>query len=69
MAVGGELAPRLLTDAGVAPGMRLLDLGCGGGEVSLPAAGLVGPGGPVAGADPDAESLEAAPCGAREPKV
>jgi ubiquinone/menaquinone biosynthesis C-methylase UbiE len=51
MAIGGEFTTRLLTDAGVGPGMRVLDVGCGAGDVSLLAAGLVGAGGSVLGID------------------
>ncbi len=40
-----------LVRAGVAPGMRVLDLGCGVGDVSLIAASLVGPTGKVTGID------------------
>ena len=32
---------------GIEPGMRLLDVGCGPGRLSIPAAGRVGPGGTV----------------------
>jgi ubiquinone/menaquinone biosynthesis C-methylase UbiE len=39
--------------AGIAPGMRVLDLGCGMGDVSLLAARLVGPTGSVVGIDRD----------------
>ena len=46
--------------AGIRPGMRVLDLGCGVGEVSLVAARLVGPGGSVTGIDMDASALEIA---------
>lgn len=39
--------------AGIAPGMRVLDLGCGMGDVSLLAARLIGPTGSVVGIDRD----------------
>lgn len=39
--------------AGLQPGMRVLDLGCGMGDVSLLAARLVGPSGQVVGIDRD----------------
>lgn len=39
--------------AGIQPGMRVLDLGCGMGDVSLLAARLVGPSGHVTGIDRD----------------
>jgi ubiquinone/menaquinone biosynthesis C-methylase UbiE len=40
--------------AGLAPGMRVLDLGCGAGDVAMLAADLVGPSGSVVGIDRDA---------------
>ena len=51
---------RLFVDAGICPGMRVLDLGCGVGDVSLLLADLVGPTGEVVGVDRDARSLEVA---------
>jgi SAM-dependent methyltransferase len=50
----------LLAEVGVGPGARLLDLGCGGGHVSLEAARLVGPEGSVTGVDLDQTKLELA---------
>ena len=46
--------------AGVSAGMRVLDLGCGIGEVSLITARLVGPHGQVHGIDLDPAALEIA---------
>jgi ubiquinone/menaquinone biosynthesis C-methylase UbiE len=40
--------------------MRVLDVGCGVGDVSLLAAGLVGPSGAVLGIDRSAEAIEMA---------
>jgi cyclopropane fatty-acyl-phospholipid synthase-like methyltransferase len=40
----GELTEDVLRRAGVAPGMHVLDVGCGIADVSLLAARLVGPG-------------------------
>ena len=44
--------------AGLIEGMRVLDLGCGVGEVSLIAARMAGPSGSVTGADMDPGALE-----------
>jgi SAM-dependent methyltransferase len=57
---GAALAPAtrmILAEAGIRPGMRVLDLGCGAGDVTFVAAGLVGPGGSVVGVDRSAEAL------------
>ncbi len=43
--------------AGIRPGMRVLDLGCGTGDVALVAADLVGPDGYVVGVDRSPEAL------------
>jgi 2-polyprenyl-3-methyl-5-hydroxy-6-metoxy-1,4-benzoquinol methylase len=50
----------LLPRAGVRPGLRCLDLGCGGGHVSQRMACFVGPTGSVVGVDLDTVKLEAA---------
>ncbi len=44
--------------AGLAPGMRCVDLGCGGGAVALEMARLVAPGGSVVGVDMDEVKLD-----------
>jgi SAM-dependent methyltransferase len=57
---GGALAPAtwmILTEAGIRPGMRVLDLGCGAGDVTFVAADLVGPGGSVVGVDRSPQAL------------
>jgi SAM-dependent methyltransferase len=54
------MTERLLADAGIGPGMRVLDLGCGNGEVSLMLARRVGAGGEVLGIDRHGPSLESA---------
>ncbi|MGH3632572.1 MAG: methyltransferase domain-containing protein [Mycobacterium sp.] len=46
--------------AGLRPGMRVLDVGCGPGDVSFVAAGLVGPTGSVLGVDAAADIVEVA---------
>ena len=50
----------LLRRAGIGGGMRVLDIGCGVGEVSLIAARLVGAGGHVTGIDLDPATLDIA---------
>ena len=55
----------LLDGAGVREGMRCLDLGCGGGDVTLALARLVGPSGRVIGIDMDAVEIELAQQDAR----
>ncbi|CAM3746222.1 2-phytyl-1,4-naphtoquinone methyltransferase [Pseudomonas reidholzensis] len=52
-----DVTTRLLTDAGIVPGMRVLDVGCGSGEVSLLLCGLVGRDGEVVGVDHDARAI------------
>lgn len=48
---------RWLSEAGVGPGMRVLDVGTGAGPVALIAARLVGPTGSVVGLDRDGRRL------------
>ena len=57
------LAPitrRFFVEAGLSPGMRVLDIGSGMGDVAFLAAGLVGPEGAVVGADRAAAAVAAA---------
>ena len=56
---------RLFELAGIGPGMRVLDLGSGAGDVALLAGEMVGPGGAVVGVDRDADILAAARARAR----
>ena len=51
---------RLFEDAGISEGMKVLDAGCGAGDVSLIAARLVGPHGAVLGVDKDPNVIETA---------
>ena len=53
----GELTEEVLRAAGVRPGMRVLDVGCGAGDVSFLAATLVGRDGSVIGVDRSAEAI------------
>jgi ubiquinone/menaquinone biosynthesis C-methylase UbiE len=60
---GRVLAPAtnlILRAAGIAPGMRVLDLGTGVGDVALAVAELVGPTGVVVGIDRSSEAIAAA---------
>ena len=50
----------LLDRVGVQPGQRCLDLGCGGGDVTLELARMVGPDGQVTGVDMDEVKLDLA---------
>ena len=43
--------------AGLRPGMRVLDVGCGPGDISFVAARLVGPAGPCSASTPQAMSM------------
>jgi len=57
------LAPateRFLRDAGITAGMRVLDIGCGMGDVTILVAHLVGPAGRVVSIDLDQASIETA---------
>lgn len=51
MGVGDSFTKRLLKDGGVSFGMRVLDIGCGMGDVSMMVAELVGATGMVIGID------------------
>ena len=51
---------RLLQSAGIERGMRVLDLGCGAGDVSMLAGELVGASGSVVGIDRNAQALAVA---------
>ena len=59
-AQGAALVPAtrmIFAEAGIRPGMRVLDLGCGAGDVSFVAASLVGPDGSVVGVDSSPDAL------------
>ena len=54
------ITARMLQEAGIKPGMRVLDLGSGCGDVAMLAAELVGPAGSVVGIDRNDDALAAA---------
>src|SRR5262245_62293905 len=56
----GPLTRRFFQAAGIGPGMKVLDLGSGAGDVALLVADLVGPAGRVVGVDMNAGILETA---------
>ena len=60
------LTDRFLRQAGLCAGMRVLDLGCGIGDVSLIAARIVGPGGSMVGLDADSAVLDVAQARVKE---
>jgi ubiquinone/menaquinone biosynthesis C-methylase UbiE len=55
-----DLTEDLLWRAGIGTGMRVLDIGCGVGDVSLLAGSLVGPRGFVLGIDRSEDALQTA---------
>lgn len=55
-----DFTTRLLIDAGISSGMRVLDVGCGSGDVAFLLAGLVGKAGEVVGIDHDEQAIAAA---------
>ena len=57
---GAAIAPAtrmIFAEAGIRPGMRILDIGCGAGDVTFVAADLVGPDGSVVGVDRSPDAL------------
>jgi 2-polyprenyl-3-methyl-5-hydroxy-6-metoxy-1,4-benzoquinol methylase len=53
----GELTEEVFVRAGIGAGMRVLDVGCGAGDVSLLLARMVGPSGAVIGVDRSEEAV------------
>jgi SAM-dependent methyltransferase len=69
-AQGGALAPAtrmIFAAAGIQAGMRVLDLGCGAGDVTFVAASLAGPEGHVTGIDRSPDALARARLRAERP--
>lgn len=60
MQLSSDFTLRLLTAAGLKNGMRVLDFGCGTGDVAFLAASLVGEAGSVVGVDLNEDALAAA---------
>ncbi|UWF47921.1 class I SAM-dependent methyltransferase [Pseudomonas sp. N3-W] len=52
-----DFTTRLLIDAGIGKGMRILDVGCGSGDVSVLLCDLAGGDGEVVGVDHDADAI------------
>jgi ubiquinone/menaquinone biosynthesis C-methylase UbiE len=48
---------RLLKDAGISTGMKVLDIGCGNGEVSFLVSKIIGESGKVVGVDIDNQAI------------
>jgi len=53
----GELTEDVFVRAGIGPGMRVLDVGCGAGDVSFLLARMVSPSGEVVGVDRSEEAV------------
>ena len=53
-----SMTQRTLLDAGISPGMRVLEVGCGGGEVTELLADIVGPSGSVVAIDHNQKALD-----------
>jgi len=56
----GELTEEVLQKAGIVAGMRVLDAGCGAGDVSFLVARMVGPQGEVVGVDRAGDAIDLA---------
>ena len=56
----GPFTRQIFREAGIGPGMRVLDVGSGNGQVAVVVADLVGPAGEVVGTDRAAAAVSAA---------
>lgn len=65
----GPFTRRLLRRAGIGPGMRVLDVGCGPGDVSFLLSELVGGKGSVVGIERDEHALAAARARAEQSQI
>jgi 2-polyprenyl-3-methyl-5-hydroxy-6-metoxy-1,4-benzoquinol methylase len=54
----GPFTRQLFQQAGISRGMRVLDVGCGSGDVAFLAADLVGPSGKVVGVDRERKAID-----------
>src|SRR5215470_16323318 len=59
-AVLAGITRRLIRESNIQPGMRVLDIGCGAGDVSMLLAEAVGPSGHVVAIDREARAVETA---------
>jgi 2-polyprenyl-3-methyl-5-hydroxy-6-metoxy-1,4-benzoquinol methylase len=57
-AVIADITKRLIRECGIRPGMRVLDIGCGAGDVALLLAESVGPSGQVVAIDREPRAIE-----------
>jgi Methylase involved in ubiquinone/menaquinone biosynthesis len=57
-AVLADVTRRLIGECNIQPGMRILDIGCGAGDVSMLLAEAVGPSGFVVAIDREARAIE-----------
>jgi SAM-dependent methyltransferase len=56
--IGEEITRKLIESAGIKLGMRIMDLGCGNGNVSFLLSGYVGPDGIVVGVDANETAIK-----------
>lgn len=55
-----SVTSRLIRECGIAPGMNILDIGCGAGDVSMLVADIVGASGKVVGFDREPRAIDTA---------